>query len=102
MSRTESSSHEKAVSLLAANEFAYQRLCNEVARLHRQRNDKLLPMIESVARFAWNSHPGRLADGALENVLLEVGKKHDRALIHTQKMTTEPPHFHAPACLAQP
>lgn len=63
-----------AAKRLAANDFAYRQLCGEVHRLHRRNDPKLLQFIERVARFAWASHPGRLADGALENTLLEIGR----------------------------
>lgn len=63
-----------ASTLLAANDFAYQRMCREVQRLNARRDAGLLPMIERTARFAWLSHPGRLADGTLENILLHIGQ----------------------------
>lgn len=56
-----------------ANDFVYRRLRSEVDRLYRLGDTKLLPFIERVANFAWSSHPGRLIDGGLENILLELG-----------------------------
>ncbi|MEA3016228.1 MAG: hypothetical protein QOI38_950 [Sphingomonadales bacterium] len=59
---------------LAANDFAYRQLCREVDRRDERSGPALLSLIEGVARFAWFSHPGRLADGALENKLLRIGR----------------------------
>lgn len=59
---------------LSANDFAYQRLRREMDRLRLRRDPKLLPFIEETARFASTFHSGRLADGALENPLLEIGR----------------------------
>lgn len=39
--------------------------------------ESYLKAIERVAQWAWFHHPGRFADGALENLLLEVGRKLD-------------------------
>jgi hypothetical protein len=64
----------EAARLLAANDFVYRRLLGEVERLRSRNDARLLPFIELVARFAWEAHPGRLADGALDNILLEIGQ----------------------------
>lgn len=63
-----------AVRRLAANDFAYRELRREVDRLRARADPKLLSFIEGMARFAWEFHPGRLADGALENPLLAIGR----------------------------
>lgn len=39
--------------------------------------ESYLKAIEGVSNWAWGHHPGRFADGALENLVLEVGSKLD-------------------------
>jgi hypothetical protein len=60
---------------LEANNYLYELLLAEVARLDRQDDARLLPLVEKVANAAWYFHPGRFADGALENVPFRVGMR---------------------------
>lgn len=59
---------------LMANDFVYERLLREVERKRKRNAPDLLSYIEAVAGWAWSSHPGRLSDGRLENILLEIGR----------------------------
>ena len=58
---------------LEANNFLYESLLKEVRRLRKKNSERLLSFIEDTANRAYSSHPGRFADGALENILLEAG-----------------------------
>lgn len=61
-------------AFLLANSKAYEWLLRNIQSLNWQRTpDGIVQQIASVARFAVEFHPGRFADGALENVLLEIG-----------------------------
>jgi len=60
---------------LMANDFLYRRYVAEVKRLHALGSEKALEAVERAAWIAWRFHPGRLADGALENVLFEAGQR---------------------------
>jgi hypothetical protein len=58
---------------LEANSYFYEALLKEVRWLSVRKDRRLLPFIEETARFAWQSHPGRFADGALENIAFRLG-----------------------------
>ena len=61
---------------LNANSRAYEFM---VGRIRRPRTaddaESTLSRITTAAKFAAEYHPGRFADGALENILLELGEK---------------------------
>lgn len=60
---------------LAANITLYE-TCLSAARLAAERgNATACSMIEVAARMAWYQHPGRFADGALENPLLTLAAR---------------------------
>lgn len=59
---------------LAANAFLYE-ACRGAAQRAVSANDPgAAAAIELAATAAWKLHPGRFADGALENLLLELGR----------------------------
>jgi len=63
---------------LAGFAGTYDRLADRVAESHAQGDDELtLSTIRECAEFAWFHHPGRFADGRLENVALEIGERLD-------------------------
>ena len=58
---------------LGANSFYYEALLKELHRLHDRNDPRTLEFLEHVANFAWTHHPGRFADGALENIAFRRG-----------------------------
>ena len=60
---------------LECHSFLYEILLKETHRLARRNDARLLPFIEKVASLAWNYHPGRFADGSLENVAFHIGQQ---------------------------
>jgi len=53
----------------------YEKLCTLLSRLDIRRDaEMILQCIEQVARFARHHHPGRFADGLLDNKALEIGR----------------------------
>ena len=60
---------------LKCHSFLYEILLKETHRLARRNDARLLPFIEKVASLAWNYHPGRFADGSLENVAFRIGQQ---------------------------
>ncbi len=59
---------------LQINDFGYQLLRNNLKRLRSQGDPNLLRHVEEIARYAWTAHPGRFADGLVEDILLEAGR----------------------------
>lgn len=59
---------------LLVNDFGYQLLRNNLVKLSVRGDPDLLQRAEEVARYAWAAHPGRFADGVVENILLEAGR----------------------------
>ena len=59
---------------LLVNDFGYQLLRNNLVKLSVRGDSDLLQRAEEVARYAWAAHPGRFADGVIENILLEAGR----------------------------
>ena len=57
---------------LAANDFGYRVLLRHLEERVKP-GPGMLPFIEDVVRLAFASHPGRFADGALENRVLSEG-----------------------------
>jgi hypothetical protein len=80
--------HEPAVGqYLRMCTDRYESLVERTARLARKGSpEAVLNWIEMTAAFAAMHHPGRFADGAIENVALEVGRDLPRPL----KRTCEP------------
>lgn len=60
---------------LDRNSFLYETLLARARTLQRKASPNLLPFTERVARVAFLYHPGRFADGALENIGLQAGRK---------------------------
>jgi len=54
----------------------YKNLVNHIRKFDFEKDAEIvLKWIEFTADFAQNSHTGRLADGSLENIALEIGRK---------------------------
>lgn len=73
--------HDSSVSVdraaerqLLVNDFGYQLLRNNLVKLSVRGDPDLLQRAEEVGRYAWAAHPGRFADGVVENILLEAGR----------------------------
>ncbi len=65
---------------LAANSDAYEWLVREInARGDPQDPETTLRRIEAAAQFAATSHTGRFADGAIENLALDIGGRLEKA-----------------------
>jgi hypothetical protein len=60
---------------LEINSYLYEAGINFVKARKRQGVESRLKAIKRVSKWAWFHHPGRFADGALENLALEVGRK---------------------------
>jgi len=68
------SSFTKHDAVLRANSEAYEWLVKKVKVMdRRKRTEAVLGRIWEAARFAMEFHPGRYADGAIENVAFEIG-----------------------------
>jgi hypothetical protein len=65
------------MTALGTNNFLYEILLDSVRRRARRHDPRLLSFVESVAFTALRHHPGRFADGALENVVLRAGRQLD-------------------------
>lgn len=67
---------------LKANNEAYGWLVNKIRSLdRRKRPEVVLGKVEKAAQFAVEFHTGRFADGAIENLLLEIGAELDSATL---------------------
>ena len=62
-------------SKLEINSSLYEAGINFVKARRRRGAESCLKAIERVSKWAWHHHPGRFADGALENLALDVGRK---------------------------
>jgi glycosyltransferase involved in cell wall biosynthesis len=51
------------------------------AEAHRRQTETVLLWVEAMAVFASSHHTGRFADGAIENIALEIGRNLDRCLL---------------------
>ena len=60
---------------LEINSSLYEAGLKFVKARRRWGTESCLKAIERVSRGAWDHHPGRFADGALENLALEFGRK---------------------------
>jgi len=54
----------------------YETLLAHVIKLHKSGADagEIITWVQMLTTFTWTNHPGRYADGKLENILLELGK----------------------------
>jgi hypothetical protein len=67
-------SREVGGAFLASNSDAYDTVVAAARRAHAQAGPhEALAAVSRAARFANRFHPGRFADGALENISLEIG-----------------------------
>lgn len=62
------------MSALDTNDFVYEELLHEVSRRQRK-GEEILEYIEFVVGTAYDGHPGRFADGSLENLVLREGRR---------------------------
>lgn len=71
-------SFAKHDAVLQANSGAYEWLVAKVQVMDRHRRaEAVLRQVREAARFAMQFHSGRFADGAIENVALEIGMELD-------------------------
>ncbi len=61
---------------LQSNSFLYETLLQRAQMLARRGHRSTLAFIERVAEIAYLYHPGRFADGALENIPFRLGSEH--------------------------
>lgn len=66
---------------LDRNNFLYETLLARLRALQRRPGNDLLPFVEQVAKAAFSHHPGRFADGALENIPLRIGRKINHGIL---------------------
>jgi glycosyltransferase involved in cell wall biosynthesis len=65
-------------AFLRANSVAYEWIVEKIQTMERRENAQpVLSLIQEAARFAMEFHPGRFADGAVENVAFEAGMRRD-------------------------
>jgi hypothetical protein len=65
------------ISKLKINSSLYEEGIDFAETYRRLGSEPYLKAIQRVANCAWSHHPGRFADGALENLILELGRKLD-------------------------
>ncbi|MGZ3612326.1 MAG: glycosyltransferase [Syntrophales bacterium] len=69
---------EAPIAFLLANSQAYEWLVSNIGAIGRRKKaEVVLPRVRMAARFAAEFHPGRFADGAIENMALEIGAELD-------------------------
>lgn len=66
---------ERNPAKLEINSYLYKAGIDFVKARRRLGVESSLEAIEGVAAWAWKHHPGRFADGALENLALDIGLK---------------------------
>ncbi len=78
--------------MLRANSTAYERLIARATSAARARDDeRTLAAVQAAAEFAGLFHPGRLSDGAIENLAFQVGVRlsdHSRTTVGREQRTT--------------
>ena len=52
----------------------YENMREFLSKIHRGQAETLLLCVEALASFASSRHPGRFADGAIDNIALEIGE----------------------------
>ena len=83
---------EHSAAFLDANRASYEWLLARLAAIDPQHApEQALQTIERIAGFAAEFHPGRFADGALENVAYEIGRALETAPNDTQGFTLPAP-----------
>jgi glycosyltransferase involved in cell wall biosynthesis len=56
----------------------YDRLVDLAGRIDKRGDaEAALEAVQSIAHFAWHCHPGRYADGSIENLALRIGEQLD-------------------------
>lgn len=71
---------------LRVNSESYEWLVGKIRTMDRHnRAEEVLHLVEKAARFAAIYHTGRFADGAIENVALEIGADLDRLTAGTEE-----------------
>jgi hypothetical protein len=69
-----------AIPVLQANSRAYEWLVSRAQAWHRRDEvDHAIAGVQRAATFAANFHAGRFADGAIENIVLELGSARSEA-----------------------
>lgn len=76
----------KQADFLRINSESYEWLVERIRAMDRRnRAEEVLCLVEKAARFAAIYHTGRFADGAIENVALEIGADLDRLAAGTEE-----------------
>ena len=71
----------RSAAFLRANSEAYEWLVEKIQAMDpRKETEAVLGRVALAARFAAEFHPGRFADGAIENLALEIGVELDRLM----------------------
>src|SRR4051794_2226458 len=65
-------------AILRANDVAYLALCDDLLGVGGRGAGTTLCCLQQIAEFCQFFHPGRFADGGLENVALVGGKRLER------------------------
>lgn len=75
---------------LRENASYYEDVVRLIARLDRRRRpETVLQCIQAAATLASRNHPGRFADGSVENIALEIGSELDRSVDCCQRSSLE-------------
>ena len=69
---------DSCLALLEHNNSRYEEFLNILGQGDRFAPETVLQFIRQIAGFAFHYHPGRFADGALENPALRIGQELDR------------------------
>jgi glycosyltransferase involved in cell wall biosynthesis len=78
-------------AFLRANSEAYEYLVEKILAIDRSTDvEGVLRHIERAAQFAVESYPGRLADGAIENLALQIGAELDTSAVGKQSFSLPP------------
>src|SRR5581483_2204868 len=86
-----------AAAFLECNNASYEALLRLLFDGRFGRAESRLRAVQGLAEFCQFNHPGRFADGALENLALEIGDDLDRTVAKEglPALSCEMPHFAA-------
>jgi len=74
-------------SFLLANSEAYEWLVQKISLMDKRSNaEAVLSYLKKAASFAISYHSGRFADGAIENLALEIGERLPDHLTHNENV----------------
>ncbi len=70
------SQDQTARTFLGKCSSAYEAIAAQILKLSRKHeSERLLEWVELAAQFSWMAHPGRYADGRLENPAFQIGTR---------------------------